>query len=91
MKKPREGPADGKDDRDEWLTVDEAAAETRMGESSIYDACHKKLLAHYRVSGSGKRGKILIKRGDLAAWIESQRIEAGGAPPAPIAFTHVRP
>ena len=67
------------------LTITESSEVSKLSESSIYDACSGKRIAHYRVSGSGKRGKILIRRSDLLAWIESQRVEAEGAslPPAP--------
>jgi excisionase family DNA binding protein len=75
---------------DDKLTIAEAAAETRLSRSSIYDAVSRKTLAHYRLSGSGRRGKILIRRSDLYAWVESQKVEAGGGPPAPAGFTHRR-
>jgi excisionase family DNA binding protein len=60
-----------------FLTVSQAAKAANLSCSSIYEACERKLLAHYRMSGTGRRGKILIRPADLAAFIESRRVEAG--------------
>jgi hypothetical protein len=78
---------------EEFLTITEAAKAAKLSPSSIYDACQKRLLAHYRLSGSGRRGAIRIKPSDLAAFIERQRVEAEGVgvAPSPITFTHRRP
>jgi hypothetical protein len=74
---------------DEFLTVDQAAAASQMSSSALYDACRRKRLAHYRLSGAGRRGKILIRPADLREFIESCRVEAGAAP-ANFQFTHRR-
>ena len=50
--------------------------------SSLYLAVENKSLPHYRVSGSGgnTRGKTLVRRSDLLAWLEAQKIEAANLP-----------
>lgn len=59
------------------LTVEEAAALCRMSPSSMYDAVANRLIASVRLSGSGKRGKVLLHRADVLAWLEANRVEAG--------------
>jgi len=73
---------------EEFLTIAEAAKATKLSQSSIYDACQKRLIAHYRLSGSGKRGAIRIKPSDLTAFIEGQRVEVGEQEDGPL--THIR-
>lgn len=68
---------DGDDEDDPLLTVAEAAKESRLSASSIYEACDKRLLTHHRLSGKGKRGKLLIRRSALLAWIDDGKVEAG--------------
>jgi len=75
----------------EFLTITEAAEASTLSKSTIYDACQRKLLAHYRLSGSGRRGAIRIKPSDLAAFIERKRVEAEESAPTPIVFTHRLP
>jgi excisionase family DNA binding protein len=65
-------------DPNDLLTISEAAPLSRLSESSLYDACDRRIIPHYRVSGSGRRGKILIKRSDLDYFMESCRVEAEG-------------
>jgi excisionase family DNA binding protein len=74
---------------DDFLTVEEAAQRAKMSVSSIYHACDEKQLAHYRVSGKGRRGKILIRPADLDAFLESCRVEVGSLPERS-GFTHRR-
>ncbi len=61
---------------DDLLTVELAAKASGLSTASIYEACKRRLMPHYRLSGTGRRGKILIRRADLVAFIESQRVEA---------------
>jgi hypothetical protein len=61
----------------QFLTVAQAAKAAHISPSSIYEACDRKLLAHHRMSGTGRRGKILIRPEDLAAFIASCRVEVG--------------
>jgi excisionase family DNA binding protein len=75
---------------DEFLTIAESAPIARLSASSLYDACQRKIIPHYRVSGRRRRGKVLIKRSDLMAFIESMRVEVGEAPP-PAAVKPPRP
>jgi excisionase family DNA binding protein len=63
-------------DGEEFLTAAQAAEKAGVSLSSIYEACRTRRLAHYKVSGKGRRGKILIRPEDLQAFIESQRVEA---------------
>ncbi|HYT90074.1 MAG TPA: helix-turn-helix domain-containing protein [Gemmataceae bacterium] len=58
------------------LTLKEAFEELRrkISLSTLYLAVEEKRLPHYRVSGCGRRGKILVKRDDLYAWLEGQKI-----------------
>lgn len=64
-------------DAEEFLTALVAAKRANMSVSSIYEACKHRRLAHYKMSGRGRRGKILIRPADLQAFVESQRVEAG--------------
>jgi hypothetical protein len=48
--------------------------------SLIYQWVDERRLAHYRLGGKGKRGKIGIAPGDLDALMESLRVEVGHAP-----------
>jgi excisionase family DNA binding protein len=72
-----------------FITVDEAAKRANMSASAIYQACDELRLAHYRVSGKGRRGRILIRPADLEAFLESCRVEAGSLPERS-RFTHRR-
>jgi excisionase family DNA binding protein len=56
----------------------------------IYQAIEGRRLPHYRVSGGGKRGKILIDEADLLTWLESCKVHPGSRP-LPGSFTHRRP
>ena len=64
--------------------------ERQISLNTIYQAIEERRLPHYRVSGGGKRGKILIDEADLLAWLESCKVPAGSRP-APSRFTHRRP
>lgn len=67
---------------DDFLTVEQAAKTAGLSSASIYEACKRRLLPHYRLSGTGRRGKILIRPADLIAFIESQRVDVGARPSA---------
>lgn len=63
--------------------------EKQVSLSALYRAIEERRLPHYRVSGGGKRGKILINEADLLAWLESCKVQAGSRPPSGT-FTHRR-
>jgi hypothetical protein len=42
----------------------------------MYQICDEKRLAHYRVGGQGRRGKILIDPRDLDRFLAENRVEA---------------
>jgi excisionase family DNA binding protein len=73
------------------LTVKQAAQRKCLSPQLIYLWCHEGRLAHYRLGGRGRRGRILIDEADLDAFLTSCRVEAGGAPPAPVVSTRRRP
>src|SRR5205823_4849997 len=64
------------------LTPKEAAERAGVSVSLIYQWCDERRLAHYRVGGDGRRGKILIAPADLDAFMDSLKVVAGGAPSA---------
>lgn len=72
------------------LTVKEAARRKCLSPQLVYLWCHEGRLAHYRLGGRGRRGRILIEEADLDAFLKSCKVEAGRAPPAPAVFTHRR-
>jgi excisionase family DNA binding protein len=64
--------------------------EKQVSLNTIYQAIQERRLPHYRVSGGGKRGKILIDEADLLAWLDGCKVQAGPRPPHG-RFTHRRP
>ena len=48
--------------------------EGKVSLNTIYQAVGEGRLPHYRVSGGGKRGKILIDEADLLAWLEGMKV-----------------
>lgn len=77
----------------ELLTLKEAHRELngKVSLSSLYLAIENRSLPHYRVSARRKRGKILICREDLLAWLEGQKVGASGehGPKSPPAISEV--
>jgi excisionase family DNA binding protein len=57
------------------LTVKQAAEQKGLSQQLIYLWCEEQRLAHYRLGGRGRRGRILIDPADLDAFIESQKIQ----------------
>jgi hypothetical protein len=74
-------PEKKKPDPDELLTLKRCCAEVPLSLSALYEAISNNVLTHYRLSPTGKKGsgKIAVRRRDLLAWVESQRVEADGA------------
>lgn len=72
------------------LTPKQAAARAGMSPSLVYAWCDERLLPHYRLGRTGKRGRILIEEGDLSAFLAGLKLTGGGRPaPAPV-LTHLR-
>lgn len=69
---------------EQLLTLKEACRELggKVSLSTLYNAVGNGL-PHYRVSGSGRRGrgKILVNRSDLFAWLEAQKVTQASSPP----------
>ncbi len=71
----------------------QAAERLGVSPSLVYRWCHERRLAHLRLGGAGRRGKILIGEADLGAFLDALKVEAGaGAGPggAP-ALRHITP
>lgn len=57
------------------LTVKQAAERALVSESLVYQWVSERRLAHYRLGGKGKRGKIGIDPRDLDAFLATLRVE----------------
>jgi excisionase family DNA binding protein len=57
------------------LNVHEAAKQSGVSKSLIYELCRSGLLIHYRVGGKGKRGRVLIDTDDLSEYLGSCKVE----------------
>ncbi len=62
------------------MSVKDAAERAGVSPSLIYEWCDERRLAHYRVGGAGKRGKIAIEQSDLDAFLATLKVEVGAAP-----------
>jgi excisionase family DNA binding protein len=58
------------------LTPRQAAVRVGVSLSLVYELCQQKLIPHFRLGGKGRRGRILIEESDLAAFIQSCRVQA---------------
>jgi excisionase family DNA binding protein len=58
------------------LTPKEASELYPLSVSLIYQLCEERRLAHYRLGGKGKRGKLLLSPHDIEAFIEAQKVAA---------------
>jgi hypothetical protein len=58
------------------LTVNEAAERASVCPTIVYGWVSARLLPYYRIGSKGARGKIFIEEPDLAAYLESCRVEA---------------
>jgi excisionase family DNA binding protein len=61
---------------DSLLTPAEAAKYAKVSPSMIYQWCEERRLAHYRLGGKGRRGKILIAPAELDRFLDEHRVEA---------------
>ncbi len=57
-----------------FLSPQLAAAQACVCINLIYQACAAGTIAHLRLGGTGKRGKILIEQEDLEAWLCSKKV-----------------
>lgn len=57
------------------LTPEQAAGRVGVSRSLIYHWCQDRLLPHYRVGTSGRRGRILIDPADLEAFMGRCRVD----------------
>jgi excisionase family DNA binding protein len=64
------------------LTPKKAAERVGVSVSLIYEWCQDKRVPHYRCGGRGRRGRILIDRTHLDAFLRTLQVE-GRADPAP--------
>lgn len=56
------------------LTPVQAARRAGVSPSLIYQLCAERRLAHFRIGGGGRRGKLLIGEEDLDAFLASCRV-----------------
>jgi excisionase family DNA binding protein len=61
---------------DELLTPRQVKEQYPLGLSTVYLLCEQRQLAHIRVGGRGRRGKILIRRSDVEEYLDRQRVTA---------------
>lgn len=59
----------------ERFDVKLAAAYAGVCASVIYGLCAARVLPHYRLGGQGRRGKIVIQKADLDAYLADCRVE----------------
>ena len=73
---PRTRAAKGGDAPADLLTLAQVAAKYAIGRSTVYAASRTGGLPHYRVPAkNGTRGKYLFRELDVAAWLESHRVD----------------
>lgn len=56
------------------LSVRQAAERIGVSAALVYGWVGAGLLAHYRLGGRGKRGKILVDEADVAAFLVTRRV-----------------
>jgi excisionase family DNA binding protein len=57
------------------LTIKQAAEQVGVSASLVYEWCREQLLVHYRFGTRGRRGKIMIARSDLEAFMRHCRVD----------------
>jgi excisionase family DNA binding protein len=58
------------------MTPKEAANYLGVSVSMVYQLCDERRLAHTRIGGKGRRGKILISSRDCDALLNANRVDA---------------
>lgn len=64
------------DEHVDLMTPEEAAEYIRVSRSMIYQLCEERRIAHLRIGGARRRGKILLHRRDLDAFLTQQRVDS---------------
>lgn len=64
------------------MTVLEVAERVGVCPSLVYGWVEYRALAHYRLGGKGKRGRILVDEADLEAFLQGCRVEPAAVVPA---------
>ena len=83
---PRAAPGRGADETDplapgDILSIPQALQLMPIGRTTLYSLCESGALPHYRVQVPGsRRGRVLVARRDLEAFLESARHGATHAP-----------
>jgi excisionase family DNA binding protein len=62
------------------MTVKQAAERAEVSVGLIYCWIESRLLPHYRLGASGRRGKIVIAEADLLAFLDTMKVEVRPAP-----------
>lgn len=65
------------------LTVKQAAQRAGVSVALVYQWIESRNVAHYRLGGKGKRGKIAIAEEDLDTYLRSCRVDSVDSKPAP--------
>ena len=71
-----------------FLSVRDAALRVGVSASLVYQWCAEGTLPHYRLGGSGRRGKIVIDPAELDKLFADSRVSGGGAGTEPL--RHIR-
>jgi excisionase family DNA binding protein len=71
------------------LTVKQVAERLRVSASLVYSWCEEHLLPHYRMGGKGKRGKILIEKAALDAFLQNCKVESKPVDAASLDLKHI--
>jgi hypothetical protein len=58
------------------ITVIEVSKRVGVCSSLVYGWVESRALAHFRLGGKGKRGRILVDEADLEAFLQGCRVEA---------------
>ncbi len=58
------------------LTPKDAAELIGVSRSLIFQWCEERRLAHMRLGGKGRRGRIMIEEADLRKFLEANRVDA---------------
>jgi excisionase family DNA binding protein len=72
------------------LTPAEIAERYRISASLVYAWCAEGSLPHARLGKNGRRGKIVIEKSDLEAFLAERRVEGRQEIPPPAKLKHIR-
>lgn len=63
------------------LKVQQVAERLGVSASLVYQLCAEGVLAHFRLGGKDKRGRVMVDESDLTAFMENCRREASASAP----------